>query len=74
MKVAIIGYKNHAGRILNIIKNDLLLHDVVVFHPDKKNDIINTNNFNVVLNTKCVFVASPNSTHFYYIKKVESFI
>ena len=70
MKVAIIGYKNHAGRILNIIKNDLLLHDVVVFHPDKKNDIINTNNFNDVLNTKCVFVASPNSTHFYYIKKL----
>ena len=70
MKVAIIGYKNHAGRILNIIKNDLLLNDVIVFHPNKKNDIINTNNFNDVLNTNCVFIASPNSTHFYYIEKL----
>ena len=70
MKVAIIGYKNHAERILNIVKDKLFLHNVVVFHPYKKNYNITTNEFNDILSTDCVFIASPNDTHFYYIEKL----
>lgn len=71
-RVGVIGYKNHAKRIINWLENKTDVKLVYIFHPEKHtgNDK-STNDFNDLLKLDAIFIASPNSTHFDYLKKLE---
>ena len=70
MKIGIIGYKNQANRILECISEYNSDCEIVVFHPKVVGLNVTTNVFSDLFCCECVFVCSPNSTHFSYIKKL----
>ena len=66
IKCGIIGYKNHAEKITNILKKKCKIQ--FIFHPYKKIKIENfTNNLKDLLNVDCVFIISPSKNHFHYL-------
>ena len=70
IKLGIIGYRNHAAKLLSILENKPGITINTIFHPDKKiDDPRFSNNFNNILDSDAVIIASPNHTHFEYIKK-----
>jgi len=74
VKLGIIGYKNHAERLLNILdkKRDCCLK--FIYHPTKKiKDVRGTNKISDLLSCDGILIASPNNTHFSYLKKLEKF-
>jgi predicted dehydrogenase len=83
MNIAIIGYKNHAARLISIIENMEICSKITIFHPDKKKLInhfkhkgslglkmVLTSSLNDILDSSCIFIASPTPTHFEYIVKI----
>ena len=67
-KIGIIGYKNHSLRIISILDEFSGFEISKIFHPTKKiSDKRGTNNFKDLYNCDCVFILSPNQTHFKYI-------
>ena len=75
VKLGIIGYKNHAERLLNILdkKRDCCLK--FIYHPTKKiKDVRGTNKISDLLSCDGILIASPNNTHFSYLKKLEKFL
>ena len=68
IKLGIIGYRNHAERLGDII-NSMKKYEVKFYHPTKKKKNI-TNNFQDLLKLDAVIISSPNSTHYGYIKKL----
>ena len=74
VKLGIIGYKNHAERLLNILdkKRDCCLK--FIYHPTKKiKDVRGTNKISDLLSCDAILISSPNQTHFNYLKKLEKF-
>ena len=74
VNLGIIGYKNHAERLLNILdkKRDCCLK--FIYHPTKKiKDVRGTNKISDLLSCDGILIASPNNTHFSYLKKLEKF-
>ena len=70
-KLGIIGYRNHAKRILDIIENDSKFEVTQIYHPMKKiDDSRGTNRLEDLYKCKGVIIASPNITHFDYIQKL----
>lgn len=70
-KIGIIGYKNHANRIISILEKFSNFEIIKIYHPNKKiDDIRGTNNFGELYSCDCVFILSPNQTHFEYIFKL----
>ena len=71
IKLSIIGYRNHAAKLLSILENNPNVRINTIFHPDKKiDDPRFSNNFNDILDSDAVIVASPNHTHFNYIEQL----
>lgn len=78
INVFVIGYKNHALKIISILSNISDIEKIVVYHPDMDSreapkmdkNIIFTDNFLLILDAKCVFIASPSETHYFYLKKI----
>ena len=83
MNIAIIGYKNHAARLISIIKNLEICSKLIIFHPDKNKlikhfsnqsnsgfEIILTDSLNDMLNSSCIFIASPTLNHYEYIMRI----
>jgi len=69
-KIGIIGYKNHANRIIAILNKFPNFEITKIFHPTKKiNDARGTNNLNELYLCDCVFILSPNDTHYEYLFK-----
>ena len=70
--IGIIGYRNHALRIKKILDTEFKNVEIKkVFHPTKKfSDEIGTNNFEELYECDCIFILSPNETHFEYIMKL----
>jgi len=80
MKIGIIGYRNHARRLLSIINDNTICSKFIVYYPD--NSTINdgfdstglrsaftlTSDIQQLYSTDCVFIASPTETHFNYVK------
>jgi predicted dehydrogenase len=75
----VVGYKNHAERIIKEIIGYSQFEKIYVYHPEIKkklisNKIINhieiTDNFNIAEQCLCIFVCSPSGTHVNYLKKI----
>lgn len=74
IKLGVIGYKNHAARILNLIEKRSDCTVQCIYHPEKKiNHQNSTTNFSDLLVCDAVFILSPDHTHFKYIQKLDSY-
>ena len=70
-KLGIIGYRNHALRLINIIDNNEFSELTQVYHPSKNTDYkITTNKLKNLYECDAVIIASPSHTHFSYIVKL----
>ena len=74
ISIGIIGYRNHAQRLISLVDSSTECGLKCIFHPNKKiDDQRGTNNFSDLLECDVVIIASPNNTHYDYLKKLESF-
>ena len=74
VKLGIIGYKNHAERLRNILDKKRNCCLKFIYHPTKKiKDVRGTNKISDLLSCDGILIASPNNTHFSYLKKLEKF-
>lgn len=78
----IIGYKNHASRIIKNVLESKCFEKVFVYHPDKNrlsdisaldDSICPTDDFNLTSTCLCIFIASPTHTHYEYLKRLYDF-
>jgi predicted dehydrogenase len=68
LKIGIIGYKNHALRLIKLISENRYCTLKAIYHPNKKVDHkLSTNKVNELYKCDVVLIASPNQTHFDYI-------
>ena len=82
MNIAIIGYKNHARRLISIINKLNVCSKLIIFHPDKHKlingfnrddlefEIIFTNVIEDMFEASCIFIATPTPTHYKYLVKI----
>jgi predicted dehydrogenase len=72
--IGIIGYRNHAQRLISLVENNSECRLKYIFHPNKKiEDDRATNNFSHLFECDAIIIASPNKTHYDYLEKLESF-
>ena len=70
-KIGIIGYGNHASRIISILEDFGDMQISKIFHPTKiVSEKIGTTRFEDLYDCNCVFILSPDNTHFEYISKL----
>ena len=74
-KIGFIGYRNHAKKLLDIVENKENFEISKIYHPTKNiDDSRITNNLKDLHECDGVFIASPNNTHFEYLKEmIENF-
>ena len=84
MNIAIIGYKNHASRLISIINSLNICTKLSVYHPNKAKllngfnekglnfETVLTDSIDLLFKSQCIFIASPTATHFEYISKIIS--
>jgi predicted dehydrogenase len=71
LNVGVIGYRNHAERLIEIIDQSNLGVVKTVFHPSERPDKpYITNNFDELLKQDAVVIASPNATHYEYLVRL----
>ena len=69
--LGVIGYRNHSKKLISIIEKLELSEIKYVYHPTKKiDDVRGTNQFDKLLECDAIIIASPNKTHFEYLKKI----
>ena len=67
VNVGFIGYGNQAKRLEKYFQSD----DIIIkskFHPTKISDDYDTKNLEDLLTNDCIFITSPNDTHFEYLE------
>ncbi len=78
LRIGIIGYKNHAARLIKVIAQQKDVTELWVFHPKKErllnlafpNSIFSLHTTNMIedlFGLDAVFIASPSETHYSYI-------
>jgi predicted dehydrogenase len=68
IKIGIIGYRNHASKLIKIIEKHPICELKVIFHPSKHmDDERGTNDFTKLYSCDGVIISSPNNTHFEYL-------
>ncbi len=70
MNIGVIGYKNHAKRIIDGINGCGINCSLEIYHPTKVDGVITTNNFDDIVRCDSVFICSPNDTHLFYVKEL----
>ena len=71
IKIGIIGYRNHALRLINIIEKIPECKITHIYHPIKSlEDSRFTNNLSDMYDSDCILICSPNQTHFPYLRKL----
>jgi predicted dehydrogenase len=75
IKLGIIGYRNHAAKLIKLIEKHPICELRVIFHPSKHiDDERGTNDFTKLYSCDGVIISSPNNTHFEYLNKlIENF-
>jgi len=67
-KIGIIGFGNHATKVISILEKFNEFEIEKIFHPIKKlSDTRGTNQLNDLYHCDCIFILSPNQTHYEYI-------
>jgi predicted dehydrogenase len=70
-KIGIIGFGNHASRIISILKTFKNIEIYKIFHPTKiVLENIGTNQFDDLYDCDCILILSPDDTHFEYLSKL----
>ena len=70
-KIGFIGYRKHAKRLLNIVEENQDFFVSHIFHPTKNiDDKRITNNLEDLYECDGIVIASPNKTHFKYLKEI----
>jgi predicted dehydrogenase len=70
-KIGIIGFGNHASRIISILEKFSNIEIYKIFHPTKiVLENIGTNQFEDLYDCDCILILSPDDTHFEYISKL----
>jgi predicted dehydrogenase len=73
LEVGFIGDRNHANRLINLVEKSDLGQVSVVFHPFRIPDLPGgTSEFSDLLACDAIFISSPNTTHFDYLKKLSA--
>lgn len=73
VRVGIIGFRNHAYRLYTLIQNHPDAQISKIYHPTKTFNLNEcTNDFSDLYDSDVIIIASPNFTHFEYIKKLIS--
>ncbi len=68
VNLGIIGYRNHAARLISLVENRKDCKIKYIYHPIKSIlDYRATNNMSDLYSCDGVIIASPNNTHFNYI-------
>jgi predicted dehydrogenase len=81
MRIGIIGYKNHAGRLIEIIAQRKDVKELWVFHPKRERlsnfsfpsslfSLHTTAIIEDLFGLDAVFISSPSETHYSYIFKL----
>lgn len=66
--IGVIGYRNHAAKIINLIKKNKNKINLI-YHPKKKLNFKNyTNDLKELLKLDCVFLICPSKFHYNYLK------
>jgi predicted dehydrogenase len=75
IKIGIIGYRNHASKLVKLIEKHPICELKVIFHPSKHiDDERGTNDFTKLYSCDGVIISSPNNTHFEYLNRlIENF-
>jgi len=73
MRVAVIGYRNHAKKIINLLNKNPKISEIIVYNYKLKDDyfdkkITYSNNINLCKKAVAVFVACPSKKHYYFTK------
>ena len=70
-KIGFIGYRNHAKKLLDIVEREESVEVSQIYHPIKNiDDSRITNNLKDLYECDGIVIASPNNTHFEYLKEV----
>lgn len=80
LQIVVIGYKNHAARVINILCDLSSVESVMVYHPDstKTGSLFEDAHFKIqytslwdnLVNADAFFICSPSETHVDYISKI----
>jgi len=85
MKIGFIGYRNHALKLLKLTDKLELKKSFLIYYPDSEklksqfdshsisSPSVLTSNFEDLQTTDVIFIASPTSTHFEYLRKLSRF-
>lgn len=74
LKIGLIGYRNQAERLIDIIKSRADSKLECIYHPTKKfDDSLFTNRFDDLLVCNAIIISSPNDTHYKYLTKLQNF-
>tara|TARA_Y100000741_G_C18206809_1_gene539984 strand:- start:112 stop:1071 length:960 start_codon:yes stop_codon:yes gene_type:complete len=74
VKLGIIGYRNHAKRLIDIIESKKGCKIKHIFHPKKKIiDERQTNEIKDLYDCDGIIIASPNNTHLRYLLKLKDY-
>ena len=70
-KIGFIGYRKHAKKLLDIVEKNRDFEVSQIFHPRKEiNDSRITNKLEDLYECDGIVIASPNNTHFEYLKEI----
>ena len=70
-KIGFIGYRNHAKKLLDIVEREENVEVSQIYHPTKNiDDSRITNNLKDLYECDGIVIASPNNTHFEYLKEI----
>ena len=70
-KIGFIGYRNHAKKLFSIVEEEKDFEVSKIYHPTKNlDDSRSTNNLKDLYECDGIVIASPNNTHFEYLKDV----
>ena len=70
LNLGVIGYRNHAGKLISFLEKNSECKINYIYHPTKSLDDRFTNNFSSLYDCDAVIIASPNKTHYEYIEKL----